>query len=66
MAVADAWFDASQSAGEMEKMAEQRRARHWYAKALPNLGGVSKLRIQKRLTELDATLPKDTADPFSS
>jgi WD40 repeat protein len=57
--LADAWWEAAKSAVSDEKDAYQRRARHWYQAALPELAGLQKIKVEKRLE----TLP-DVGEPL--
>lgn len=49
VAIGDGWWDLPESGAA--KTAVQARAGYWYAKALPALTGLSRLRIEKRLSE---------------
>lgn len=70
---ADAWFELSKSAKTQERSALLSRAKHWYELAAPNTTGLSKVRVETRLKEIDkssdavvpnkATSPKSKADP---
>lgn len=54
--VADAWYEALGSVAGYSKRALQQRARNLYAKALPDLAGLSRTKAEKRLDELDKVL----------
>lgn len=56
LAAADAWFDLAATADADVKPAMQIRAYHWYAAAFPNLSGIAKVRIEKRLDMLVSTV----------
>jgi hypothetical protein len=50
----DAWYALADRAGSSgEKKAWQFRARMWYESAVDRLAGLSKLKVEKRLAELD-------------
>ena len=54
-ALADAWWQrrgASETA--MEQLICAARARHWYSTALPELAGLAKKEVERRLTKLQA------------
>jgi hypothetical protein len=57
--IADAWFDVATGNDPAGQTAMQRRARHWYAHAAPNLSGETKTRVDTRLAELEKTLPAE-------
>jgi hypothetical protein len=52
--LADGWWDAAASAND-RLTAEQfrRRAGQWYVQALPGLSGTAKLKVQRRLMEIN-------------
>ncbi len=53
--LADAWWDlAESSADAAEKDRLQGRAFFWYGQALPNLNGLPKAKVEKRLQEVTA------------
>jgi hypothetical protein len=52
LAAGDAWYDYAQNADAVTKPGAQLRAHQWYSQALPNLSGLSKAKVEKRLTEL--------------
>jgi hypothetical protein len=58
--VGDAWWDLAEAEKGRPKYNLQQRALHWYRLALPNLAGLSKTRVEKRI----ALLPG--AEPFAS
>lgn len=50
--IGDAWTALSEKPRTpAEGKAFQERARHWYARALPKLEGLTKVRVERRLTE---------------
>ena len=59
MAVADAWYDASEKAAadKVEMKAYQERAAKWYATALPGLSGLSKIKAEKRIGAVGGLTP---------
>lgn len=52
MAAADAWYDLAAGAGADSKPSLQLRAHHWYLLALPKATGLSKIKAEKRVKEL--------------
>jgi hypothetical protein len=52
-ALADRWYDLSAGLKGAERAGARRRAAQWYAQALPDLAGLPKTRVAKRLAELD-------------
>ena len=52
----DAWFAQSTKATDSAKLHVLIRACAWYREAAPNLGGFTKIRVEKRLSEL-ASVP---------
>jgi hypothetical protein len=58
IAAGDGWWDHAAKAKGEAAGASRERAAHWYALALPATAGVEKLRIQKRLEEMEATALK--------
>src|SRR5262249_31412702 len=51
--VADGWWDLAQVEQGIAKMHLLQRARYWYEQAVPELTGLTKARVEKRLQELD-------------
>jgi hypothetical protein len=49
--VAEAWDALAKTDEKLHALAE-RRAKHWYTRALPGLRGINKARVEKRLDEL--------------
>lgn len=49
----DAWLELAKEFAAADKTAANRRARHWYLKAVPELKGLDKVRIKMRLSELE-------------
>jgi hypothetical protein len=52
MSLADAWHDIAGERPEAEQRAIQRHARTWYRRALSQLTGLSRKRVEKRLAEI--------------
>ncbi len=62
VAIGDGWYEL----GEAEKSQVGRknlwlRAKYWYDQALPGLSGFNKIKVDKRLKEIAALLPKEEA-----
>src|SRR5262249_20657170 len=57
VALGDAWFELAKTRPTLGK-AMQKRAAHWYAKALPDLKGQDKERVEKHILELTRLLPE--------
>ncbi|MCH8922292.1 MAG: hypothetical protein IIA67_03965 [Planctomycetes bacterium] len=53
-AVGDGWWDLAQRAPSDEQGQVQARARHWYRRSATGLVGLRKLRVNKRIEQLDA------------
>lgn len=53
----DAWWDAAEKAAGDDKPALRRRAEHWYSETLPDLTGLARAKVEKRLK----LLAKDAA-----
>lgn len=53
---ADLWFDFGQRGKLFMRLPAQRRASHWYTKALPDLKGRDQQNVERRLAELDRDL----------
>lgn len=51
-AMADAWWDIGAKESEPRKGAILRHAGEWYREALPELSGLSKAKVEKRLNEI--------------
>ncbi len=49
----DAWWELAKEFTEADKTAANRRAQHWYLKAVPELKGLDKVRMKMRLGELE-------------
>jgi hypothetical protein len=58
VAVGDLWWELAQEEKGPGKAVMQRRACHWYKLALPELTGLTKTKVEKRLALLGAELPK--------
>jgi len=52
--LADQWWESAEKAKGTAKGSMQARAVDWYQKLLPELAGLDKLRIEKRLEEIEA------------
>ena len=59
VALADGWWDQAQKAAEAEKPALLSRARHWYEQALGKLTGLARLKVQKRLEQINQAVPPE-------
>ena len=61
VALADQWWDVGAGKG-MNQRAARQRAAYWYQKAMPDLSGFTKTRVEHRLDELEQqgiTPPKE-------
>ena len=59
----DAWWTSAEKQAGIVKKQMQARAGYWYQKALPELSGFMRLKVEKRVAELekdDAKAPVDT------
>jgi formylglycine-generating enzyme required for sulfatase activity/tRNA A-37 threonylcarbamoyl transferase component Bud32 len=54
LALGDAWWDAADARKGKEATLVRSGARHWYAAALPELTGINKTKVEKRLEESQA------------
>jgi hypothetical protein len=54
LATADVWYDLAGAAEPALKHALQMRAHHWYTAALSGLTGLNKVKVEKRIAELEA------------
>jgi hypothetical protein len=52
--VGDGWWNLAESEKDLAKWRLQRRAEHWYKQAAPDLTGLAKSRVDKRLKEVEA------------
>ena len=52
----DLWWQLSEKASGEERQALQARAVYWYEQALPNLSGLSKTSVQRRIETYQATI----------
>ncbi len=48
----DLWWDVAEGQEGLEKDRLQERATHWYQEAIPNLSGISRTKIEKRLADI--------------
>ncbi|MHB1036372.1 MAG: formylglycine-generating enzyme family protein [Pirellulales bacterium] len=55
-ALADQWWNLAQQASGRAKVSLHLRAQEWYTRAAPNLTGLAKRRVEKRLEELAAAV----------
>lgn len=61
-ALAEAWWQRAQEEKDTQaRSAMQGRCAHWYGEALPKLGGLDKIKAQRRIQEAGATAPKTAA-----
>ncbi len=56
VALADKWYDQITGADPVAKLGVQTRAHYWYVTALPDLKGLSKTKIEKRVAELQLSV----------
>lgn len=61
--LADAWWDFAAKARKNHRSAIRRRAGYWYRRAEPELSGVAKLKVEKRLAELAHESNRQGAKP---
>jgi hypothetical protein len=54
MAVADGWWDLAEKQNSGAKTRLQQRAVDYYNKALPNLTGLNKVKVEKRITQTNS------------
>jgi uncharacterized protein (TIGR03067 family) len=57
-ALGDAWWARSEGQKEPAKLHLQARAAHWYEQALPDLSGIAKVKVAKRVEEYSARAPR--------
>jgi Tol biopolymer transport system component len=57
LALGDAYWDLSENAKDPAQLALQKRAAHWYGQAYPELAGINKTKIEKRLQSAGLELP---------
>src|SRR5262249_28948818 len=57
VAIGDAWWDLADKEKDPTRLSLQRRAAHWYEQAIPDLTGLNKVRIEKRIDEVAARAP---------
>lgn len=50
----DGWWELAAQLRGTEKLAVQRRAKKWYATAMPKLSGLAKSRVEKRIAAVEA------------
>jgi hypothetical protein len=54
LAAADTWYDLAATADPAIKHGMQMRAHHWYTTALSGLAGLNKVKVEKRIAELES------------
>ena len=54
-ALGDEWWEAGDKEGLLGKSESRRRAAYWYRQAISGLSGISRLKLEKRLSEVDET-----------
>jgi formylglycine-generating enzyme required for sulfatase activity len=57
-ALGDEWWDIAEAQKGEGKMLAKSRAYHWYKLAVPGLTGLTKTRIEKRISQLQPLLPQ--------
>jgi hypothetical protein len=72
-ALGDDWWEAGDKDGLLGKPESRRRAAYWYRQALSGLSGISRLKVEKRLSEVEEAVgvpavkfpePKGIRGPF--
>jgi WD40 repeat protein len=63
VALGDGWWDLSEKEKPPGKWRLQERAAHWYEQALPDLTGLAKIRLEKRVEEVRAHSPGAEKEP---
>jgi WD40 repeat protein len=63
VALGDSWWDLSEKQKPPMQWRLQERAAHWYEQALPDLTGLAKIRLEKRLEEVRAHSPGAEKEP---
>ena len=58
---ADGWFDLAEKTESGARRQLQSRAAHWYARALPGVSGLAKLKVEKRLGRLRSALDQESS-----
>ncbi len=65
--LADAWWDLGEkSLDKDDKNLYRVRALYWYNKALPSMNGIGKIKIEKRIDDAEASIPRKTIDLLST
>jgi len=59
IAAGDGWWTWSEKESGSIRRNARRRATHWYVKVLPGAGGLTKVRLEKRMAEVGVTLDVD-------
>lgn len=57
----DAWWEIGEKAAAEDELGYKLRAHHWYKQALPELDGIAKLKVEKRVNEVDDEASKVAA-----
>lgn len=60
VAVADLWWEAAQPAAGTEREQLLKRAQRWYRAGLADLSGLQKVRVEKRLQQIEAEIAVST------
>ena len=66
LALGDGWWEFAESTNEREKQSIREHAAMWYAKAIPDLSGLNKARIQRRIQEAGLQRNDGTANAHSA
>lgn len=66
MSIGEGWWEFAESTSEWEKKHIRKHAAMWYAKALPDLSGLNKARIQRRIQEAGLQRNDGTANAHSA
>ena len=59
----NAWWDFGEGLDKAEQTAIRLRAIYWYKQAQTELTGLTKIRIEKRITDMDKKVPSGTNEP---
>ena len=60
VALADLWWTAAQPAAGTEREQLLKRSQRWYPPRLADLSGLEKVRVEKRLQQIDAEIAVST------
>jgi uncharacterized protein (TIGR03067 family) len=58
VALGDAWWERCEAEKDPAKLHLQARAVHWYEQALPDLSGIAKVKLAKRVEEYNGRAPR--------